>query len=397
MKDLKHLHFFEKLVDTNYNELVEKAISNGDKAIGYTCYFAPEVLLNLDGIFAIRMRAPNSGSPQVGTYYLSSFTCTVTRSLLERGVENGFSHLSGICASETCQQMNRCLELFEINNLIKTENFFLKFFDVPYAISDHAYEYITNQYKSKLLDVMHEKHGINISNDKIIKAVELQNKLNAVMREISDFRKDPDNVKITGTEMHLLNLVVKSSPIKLILPYMEETLGEIKSRTPDPSSKYRARVVLVGSEIADHRLTELIEDCGALVVADRYCFGTFPGYEHIDLDHTNPVRSIAEYYLNTNLCPRYTQHIKVTQRRDFNVQLAKEFHADGIIVETMKFCDYWGYEKAVLGDELTKDYKIPTVNIETSYTVQASGQIRTRVQAFVENLEIKKISKQKEM
>ncbi len=395
MKDLKHLHFFEKLVDSNVNELVEQALANGDKAIGYTCYFAPEVLLNLDGAFALRMRAPNSGTPQIGTYYLSNFTCTVTRSLLERGVENGFNHLSGICASETCAQMNRCLELFEINNLIKTENFFLKFFDVPHAISEHAFEYITNQYKGRLLDVMHENHGINISNEKIIEAVELQNKLNAIMREISDFRKDPENVKITGTEMHLLNLAIKSSPIKLILPYIEETLEEIKKRKPDPSSKYRARVVLVGSEIIDHRLTELIEDAGALVVADRYCFGTFPGYEHIELDHNDPIRSLAEYYLKTNLCPRYTQDIKVAQRRDFNAQLAKDFHADGILVETMKFCDYWGYEKAPLNDELTNDYKIPSVNIETNYTVQASGQIRTRVQAFVENLEIKRISKAK--
>ncbi len=393
MKDLKHIHFFEKLIDTNCNELVEKSIESGDVALGYTCYYAPEVLLNLDGAFGVRMRAPNSATTQLGTYYMSSFTCSVTRSLLERGLENGFNYLGGICASETCAQMNRAMEEFKLLNLVKNDQFFVEFLDIPTSVSENSYNYLAKQIKTRLLEPMHKNYGIDISNQKIIDAVEMKNKLNAMMREISDLRKDPEKVYITGTEMHILNLVVKSCPIKLIIPYIEETLAELKKRKPDLMNQYRARIAVVGSEIADHRFTELMEQTGALIVADRYCFGTFPGYEHIELDYDDPIKSVAKYYLDTSLCPRYSTHDKVNERRKVNIQLAKEFHADGILVETIKFCDYWGYEKAVLGDEIVNDYDIPSVSIETNYTVQSSGQLRTRVQAFVENLEIRKITR----
>ena len=62
MKDLKHLIYFEHLLDEAANELVMQAVSEGKHAVGYTCYHMPEVLLNLDNCFSVRMRAPRTGS-----------------------------------------------------------------------------------------------------------------------------------------------------------------------------------------------------------------------------------------------------------------------------------------------------------------------------------------------
>ena len=47
MKDLKHLIYFEELLSEANNALVKQATADGKKALGYTCYFVPEVLLNL--------------------------------------------------------------------------------------------------------------------------------------------------------------------------------------------------------------------------------------------------------------------------------------------------------------------------------------------------------------
>ena len=60
MKDLKHLFFFENLLQESYNEPVAKAVQSGKRAVGYTCYYIPEVLLNLRGCFGVRLRAPRS-------------------------------------------------------------------------------------------------------------------------------------------------------------------------------------------------------------------------------------------------------------------------------------------------------------------------------------------------
>ena len=61
MKDLKHLIFFENLLQDAQNELVTQAVNDGKIALGYNCYYIPEVLLNLPGCFSTRLRAPRCG------------------------------------------------------------------------------------------------------------------------------------------------------------------------------------------------------------------------------------------------------------------------------------------------------------------------------------------------
>ena len=72
MRDLKHLIYFENLLDNADNELVEQAKREGKLAVGYTCYHIPEVLLNVDNCFSVRLRAPRTGSIDISTYYMSN-------------------------------------------------------------------------------------------------------------------------------------------------------------------------------------------------------------------------------------------------------------------------------------------------------------------------------------
>ena len=70
MRDLKHLIAFENLLQEANNELVRQGKADGKRALGYTCYFMPEVLLDLPGCFAVRLRAPKCTSPDMATYYM---------------------------------------------------------------------------------------------------------------------------------------------------------------------------------------------------------------------------------------------------------------------------------------------------------------------------------------
>ena len=82
---------------------------------------------------------------------------------------------------------------------------------------------------------------------------------------------------------------------------------------------------------------------------------------------------------------------KIDQRHDELERLVKEYHADGIIYESMKFCEFWSYEKVLASHILSAERGIPCCTIEKEYTLGSVGQLRTRFQAFVESLEIKKI------
>ena len=82
MRDLKHLIYFENLLESADNDLVKQAQAEGKLAIGYTCYHMPEALLNLPGCFSVRLRAPRTGSLDIATYYMSNYTCEYARALV---------------------------------------------------------------------------------------------------------------------------------------------------------------------------------------------------------------------------------------------------------------------------------------------------------------------------
>ena len=94
-------------------------------------------------------------------------------------------------------------------------------------------------------------------------------------------------------------------PKEPLIPILEETLEELGNRQPDPHPSYRARVVLAGSEIDDPELIRLIEEAGALVVADRFCLGAFPGREEISLKEDEDILTgICRHYMEGGQCPR---------------------------------------------------------------------------------------------
>ena len=131
---------------------------------------------------------------------------------------------------------------------------------------------------------------------------------------------------------------------------------------------------------------------GGLVVSDRYCFGSTPGREGIELkDDEDALTQICLHCMEVSECARYIADEKVLQRRETADRLAKEFKAEGIIYEQMKYCDYWGFERALVSHIMHDEYGWPVLSIDRLYNNGNSGQLRTRVQAFVESLEIKRI------
>ena len=104
---------FEKQLEEVKNDLVTKALGEGRIAIGSVCAQIPEPLLNLPGCFSVRLRAPRTGSIDIGTYYMSSLLCEGCRAILERGIEGGYRFLDCIMAPDACAQMNRCVENIE--------------------------------------------------------------------------------------------------------------------------------------------------------------------------------------------------------------------------------------------------------------------------------------------
>jgi len=403
VKDLKHLIFFENLLQQANNELVQKAKDEGKFAIGYTCYFMPEVLLDLPGCFSVRLRAPGCTSPDIATYYMSGRVCHYGRSLMERALEGGYNFLDAQMGTETCTVTCRFqehlqpkhLDSVDDMNIINNDRFFLEFTDVPFKNTENSYEHFRKQLRAHVLDPIAKNLGVDTSDEAILKAVEEHNEVCRLINEIGDYRK-LKNPTITGYEFHVIQLVSLVCPKYLILPYLRETAEELKTREADDRWPFRCKVVLAGSENDDPDFTKLIEGCGAEVVCDRYCYGAVESRQPIVIeDGQDPLDAIARHYLKTSNCPRFMPQDEMRARKKRLADLAKEYNADGVIVASNKFCEYWSYERVVDTFILKRDFGLPVCSIEKEYINSASGQLRTRFQAFVESIEIKQIQEGK--
>lgn len=393
MKDLKHLYYFERLLDDADNELVRQAQSQGRKCIGTTCYQIPEVLCDLEGIFNVRLRAPRTGSLDIGTYYMTSFLCEYSRALLERAIEGGYQFLDCILTPDGCTMLNRCVENMELLKINEKEDFFYRYLEVPMKSDENALSLYVSECRKKVLDALAENFGTDTSDAALRKAVEEHNRLCRIITEIGNYRKEK-NPRITGYEFHILCMVTYVCPKDLIIEKLEETLEELKTRQPDEKTNYRARVAVVGSEIDDVDMIKLIEDSGALVVADRFCYGSLPGRDEIVLnDEEDVLTQICRHYMEGLQCPRHMNVEKVNGRKEYVHKIALEYGAEGIIYEQMKFCDPWAYERVTGSFMLREEYGWPVLTIDRPYAVGNSGQIRTRIQAFVESVELKKLQK----
>ena len=391
MKDLKHIRFFEEMLEQANNKLVQQAKTEGKVAVGYTCYYVPEVLLNCGNAFSVRLSAPNTGSLDISQYYMTSFICGYSRALFERAFEGGYNFLDFYASSDTCQQMVRVVENFHELKLIDNPKFSHGIIDAPLKVSPHGLKLYIQQIYSQFLEPLSRDYGIDVSDAAIRKAVKEHNEMCEIFEQISELRK-ADNPVITPREFHIISIASYTCPTYLILPYLRETLAELKKRKPDAQNRWRARVVVIGSELDDYAFSEILENCRCYVAADRYCFGSYPGRQRIELnDEEDALTQVCRYYLETNQCPRFMSGEKVTERREYVKKLVEEYNADGIIYEQAKFCDFWGYERMLNTQIMREEYGIPTIGIDREYVVRGSGQLSTRVQAFVESLEIKKI------
>ena len=399
MRDLKHLIYFEDLLQDANNAPVQKASADGRLALAYNCSYIPELLLDVEGCFGVRLRAPRCTNPDLATYYMTNRSCPYSKSILERAFEGGYNFIDALLGQECCTTMNRMEQYFDYCKLIPKEKFFISFIDMPLKKTEWHAGYFRRQIEQKIIEPLERVYGVDFSEEKLLAAIEQHNEVCRIISEIGDMRKLP-NPPVTGYEFHVIQLVSLTCPKDLILPYLRETLEEIKQREPEPKFPFRARVMVAGSEIDDPDFTKLLESCGAYVVADRYCFGSIPGREEIIVRPGEDVlQAIADHYIQTNQCPRAMGPENVVARKQFLYKIAQEYGAEGVIVENMKFCEYWGYERAQAAQWMRDGFSLPgtlpVCQIEKDYTNAATGQLRTRFQAFVESLEIKRIQSER--
>jgi benzoyl-CoA reductase/2-hydroxyglutaryl-CoA dehydratase subunit BcrC/BadD/HgdB len=165
---------------------------------------------------------------------------------------------------------------------------------------------------------------------------------------------------------------------------MKALLDELSKR--EGISGYRGRLMLAGSGGCDNPdYIKVMEDIGALVVTDSLCFGSRYFWSPVE-DDGDLLLNLARSYLNRPSFPRMVDN--VSERCNFVKQMVDDFNVDGVVFQRIRYCDLWGGQLLHLQKELNKS-KIPLLSLEREYFLGAVGQLKTRIQAFLERIERK--------
>jgi len=97
----------------------------------------------------------------------------------------------------------------------------------------------------------------------------------------------------------------------------------------------------------------------------------------------DPIAAIATQYLTRTSCPRTIEAFR--ERAEDIVSLARECRADGVVIQILKFCDTWGVEAASFVSYI-REAGIRVLRLERDYRLGGEGQLRTRIQAFIESM-----------
>ena len=142
--------------------------------------------------------------------------------------------------------------------------------------------------------------------------------------------------------------------------------------------------MIIGSEVDDPEYIQVIEDQGGLVVADSICFGSRTMWTDVDENEKDPTQALARYYIQERpSCPRMNGD--QPRRAEFVRQMIRDFDVEGVIGERLLFCDFWCAEHYMNRLDFKED-GVPFLQVDRDYVSPGKGQLRTRVQAFLETI-----------
>ncbi|MFP4474573.1 MAG: 2-hydroxyacyl-CoA dehydratase subunit D [Desulfatibacillaceae bacterium] len=375
MKQPQVPDFYSELIEQPLNRLVDEAQDAGKKALGYTCSYVPEPMLNVDGLFSVRLRAPGvSGTPMADTY-LSSVICSYTRSILEYALDFFYDNLDGWVFVSSCDHMRRLYDNLEY--VVKPS--FLHIMDVPHRSGEAAVKWQCEELRM-LAERLAAEYGVDMGEESLRESIKRHNEYLALLRDLAKLRRR-ENPPLTGTQFHGLLTACMVSPKWLVMDKLRSVVEQLKA-SDDTVSDYRARLLLAGSNCDDPEYVRLVESVGGLVVADRTCTGSIPALRPV-AEEGEPYENLARHTLSNISCPRMME-----AHRDRVEEIREAYHeykADGVVLQTMKFCDTWGVESSPIVAAL-RESGVPVLRLEREYGLSGEGQLTTRVQAFLESL-----------
>jgi benzoyl-CoA reductase/2-hydroxyglutaryl-CoA dehydratase subunit BcrC/BadD/HgdB len=345
--------------------------SGAQPKIGWVCSYVPEEILLAAGCQPLRLSG--TGQPiREADAYLHQNLCPYVRSVLDEALESDLN-LDGMVFVNSCDAMKRLHDVWRIY-LDADFNYIL---DMPKSTSPDSVAYYVSELR-RLTERLQETLSTKISQDDLREAIRSTNHTRRLMEKLHQWRKKP-HPPIDGSEA--LEIMIRASQENkgTYHEWLEDYLETLQSQTAEGKGDGSPRLMVAGSILDQPDIIGLIEEAGGLVVIEDLCTGYRQFQGPVD-EEGDPLEAIARRYLERAPCSRMSDTRK---RLDFMTQLAEDYRVDGIVYHALKFCDQYQYDLPLVSQEAS-EAGMPLLYLETDYTQGSIGQVKTRVQAFLE-------------
>ncbi len=357
--------------------------------IGVYCILAPEELIYAAGAVPVRLCGGCSTSCSAGEEYVPRDGCPLAKSSLGLSARPGlavYDCCDVVIVPTTCdakrkfgEELSRFREVWmlEVPHLKESE------------ISQHAWLQQIHALKERLERHVSRVRGkrTTINARALDRAIDRQAAAHRQMRRLMGFRA-LETPPIWGRQATAAANAFSFMEVGAWTGAMIDLNDELEQRQGKAVCPARApRVMIAGSPVIfpNLKLPQLIEELGAIVVADESCVGERALYDLVGHPERNlpaQLSALAARCLMPCVCPSFTpnQDRLVTLRRTIATH-----RIDGVVYHVLKGCVVYDFEVGRVESAL-KELEIPVVRIETDYSPEDVEQLRTRIEAFVEML-----------
>jgi len=353
----------------------------GKKVIGTFCVYVPEELvLAVDGVYVGLCAGADVGSEEAERF-IPRNTCALIKAFM------GFK-LSGLCpyvemtdlivGETTCDGKKKAYEIFDE---ITKKMYVMEIPNMKNASDKELWEKEVIKFKEKLEAFT----GKEITLENLKKAAITVNQKRKALQRLAALRGH-DPVPISGLDALLVNQIsFYDDPIRFTQK-VNELCDELEERVRKGEGvfpKGTPRILISGSPFAipNWKLHAIVESSGAVVVGEESCVGARNFRELTDESFSSVqkgIENIAARYLTID-CACFTPN---RERPEHIMEMKEALKAQGVIHYSLQFCTPYMMEAF----KIEKQANFPFLRIETDYSMEDFGQLKTRVEAFLETL-----------
>ncbi|MHB8111138.1 MAG: double-cubane-cluster-containing anaerobic reductase [Syntrophorhabdaceae bacterium] len=379
------MQYFDYVVSEVHGQRVVEIVKDkiaGKTIIGTFCIYVPEeLILAVDGV-AIGLCAGADVGGEEAERYLPRNTCALIKAFM------GFK-LAGLCpyieASDlvigetTCDGKKKAYEIFnEITGKVHVR-------ELPHMKSHDGRNLWINEIK-KLSDKISGISGKEITVDGLKRASGIVNAKRKALQRLSSLRSH-DPSPISGLDALLINQIsFYDDPVRFTTKLNElcDELDERAASGVGVCAKGAPRILVSGSPMAipNWKLHFLAESSGAVVVGEEACVGERNFSTLLSEDFTTvdeAMSEMADRTLSIN-CACFTPN---EERLNDISTMTDKLHADAVVHYAIQFCTPYLIEAFKVKNSL-EESGVPFLKIETDYSMEDVGQLKTRVEAFIE-------------